>query len=109
MRDPVPSSRVLMNVDRSLQLVNCGSRGLNETERSGCSSPRRVWVLTSFITLGLTSRFPVDALLRLSFGIPLLLIRVARGAVMTWYASATDTDEGKYNRRSNLPQLTLHE
>lgn len=108
MRDSVPSSPVVMNVDRSLQLLNCGSRGRNETDRSGSSSPRGVGILTSFITLRLTPRFPVDAFLRLSFGISLLLVRIARCAVMTGFASATDTHESKHSDRSNLPQLTLH-
>ena len=77
-------------------------------KRSGTALPERVGVLTSFITVGLRSRFAVNAFLRLSFGIALLLIGVARRAVMTGYASATDTDEGKQNNRSNFPQLTLH-
>src|SRR5436305_14515120 len=108
MREALPNSPVVMNVGRSLQLVICGSRSRNETERCGCSSPRGVGVLTSFITLRLSSRFPVDTFLRLSLGIPLLLIRIARRAVMTGFTSASDAHDGKHYEWSNLPQLTLH-
>lgn len=77
-------------------------------EKAWTSLPRRVGVFTSFITLGLTSWLAVDALLRLSVGISLLLVRIARRAVMTGFASASDADSREHNEWSNLPQLTLH-